>query len=318
MKIKINDIELEINELSAQTYKNISIIPITSKNELDKDILTLKKGLNLGIVEIKECEHSTVSHVSVTNNAVTPLILIDGEEIIGAKQNRIMNKTILIPPKTTMSIPVSCTERGRWSYKTPTFKSSDYIANSITRQQKSKELIFSETCQDTVWNSIDRLEDKISHKSNTSAMSESYETSRKNQNNYLKHFKIVKNQTGLITIINNEIKGIEIINKHNIYKEYHDKILRSYIIDEISSNNFQENPTNKIKKEDINQILKTITNSKIKNPITQGLGKYIQFRNDYGTGSTLIYQNNIAHINYFKNSNLNHQNESPNHTNWVR
>lgn len=47
----------------------------------------------------------------VTTNAVTPLLLIVGEEIIGAKQNRIINKSTIIPAKKTMKISVSCTEK---------------------------------------------------------------------------------------------------------------------------------------------------------------------------------------------------------------
>ena len=93
---------------------------------------------------VKECEQSTVNTVMVTNNAVTPLILVDGDEITGAKQNRIVNSTILIPPKTTMPVSVSCTEHGRWHFKgrgsNNHFSSSRYFANSDTRRAKSANL----------------------------------------------------------------------------------------------------------------------------------------------------------------------------------
>lgn len=69
----------------------------------------------------------------VTNNAVTPLILVDGDEITGAKQNRIVNTTILIPPKTTMAVSVSCTEHGRWHFKGHT-KNETIFALLITLQ----------------------------------------------------------------------------------------------------------------------------------------------------------------------------------------
>ena len=82
-----NDIEL----LNPQVHENLAIIPLkTEKSYID--LLTLKKGLELGLVEVKECETSTVNTVIVKNNSVVPLILIDGEEIVGGDQNRLVCK----------------------------------------------------------------------------------------------------------------------------------------------------------------------------------------------------------------------------------
>ena len=77
--ITIEDIEI----LNYQSHKNMAIIPIKTPPSYKFDILTLKKGFELGLAEVKECEHSTVNTLIVKNNSVTPLLLVDGEEIIG-------------------------------------------------------------------------------------------------------------------------------------------------------------------------------------------------------------------------------------------
>jgi hypothetical protein len=41
----------------------------------------------------------------------------DGEQLVGAKQNRILNMTVLVAAETEVTIPVSCVERGRWGYR---------------------------------------------------------------------------------------------------------------------------------------------------------------------------------------------------------
>ena len=101
-----NDIEL----LAPQVHENLAVIPLKTQRTYI-DMLTLKKGLELGLVEVKECETSQVNTVIVKNNAVAPLILIDGEEIIGGDQNRIINSTILLEANSEMAVPVSCTEK---------------------------------------------------------------------------------------------------------------------------------------------------------------------------------------------------------------
>lgn len=66
----------------------------------------------MGLVTIGECDSTNVEKVKLKNNSVSPLILLDGEEIAGSLQNRIVAQTMIIPPKSEMEIPVNCSEKG--------------------------------------------------------------------------------------------------------------------------------------------------------------------------------------------------------------
>lgn len=297
MEIKIDENIISFNQLNVQSYKGLTIIPLKAETSNTIDFLTLNKGFDLGLVEVRECEVEDVNNVIITNNAVTPLILIDGEEIIGAKQNRIVNKTLIVPPKTKMKISVSCTEKERWSYKNNhicNFEQSDYIANSNTRRAKASAL---DECsfQYKVWDSIDTFSKRCSIKPKTSAMADCYEDFSKSQDEYLNHFKLSNGQTGLIAIIDNEIIGVEIFTSHEIYENYHDKIIRSYIIDSLD---FEDNAS--VDDDKINEIIENISKSEFIKEESQGLGEFIKFSNDYGTGSALIYDDEIIHMPYFK------------------
>ena len=83
--IDINGTKISIELLDSQKYENVEAIPIKSDFFGKKDFLTLKKGYEMNLVEIKELEHSTVNTVSCKNDSVTPLILIDGDEITGVR-----------------------------------------------------------------------------------------------------------------------------------------------------------------------------------------------------------------------------------------
>lgn len=224
-----------IELLQPQVYENIAIIPLkTERNYID--ILTLKKGLELGLVNVKECDTSQVNTIIVKNNAITPLILIDGEEIIGGDQNRIVNSTILIDAGSKMKIPVSCSEKNRWAFKSE-FKQSEYMANYNTRRAKEYASRVSNSYQDVIWSSIDCLEVENDYASPTSAMEESYKNIKAAQNEIIKQFKIMDGQTGVLIMVDGEIKGFELFLNSGIYRDFHEKIIKSYLIDSKIKNN---------------------------------------------------------------------------------
>ena len=53
----------------------------------------------------------------MVNRGPKPTLIIDGEELVGAKQNRVVNLTILVAAESELIIPVSCVEAGRWRAK---------------------------------------------------------------------------------------------------------------------------------------------------------------------------------------------------------
>jgi len=69
-----------------------------------------------------------------------PILLLDGEELAGAKQNRVLNTTILVMEKSETIIPVSCTEQGRWAYTAREFAASGNIMNRNVRMKKASSV----------------------------------------------------------------------------------------------------------------------------------------------------------------------------------
>jgi hypothetical protein len=78
----------------------------------------------------------SVPELRLENNADLPVLLVDGEELVGAKQNRVLNLTILAPAKRTTVIPVSCVEAGRWAMSPADVKTADYMMYSMGRAER--------------------------------------------------------------------------------------------------------------------------------------------------------------------------------------
>ena len=279
--------------LPPQVHENIAIIPLkTERNYID--MLTLKKGLELGLVEVMECETSQVNTLIVKNHAVTPLILIDGEEVVGGDQNRIVNSTILIDAKSKMKIPVSCSEKNRWAYKSE-FKQSDYMANYNTRKAKEYASRVSSSYQDVIWSSIDTLESENAYASPTSAMEESYENIKASQNEIIRKFKIVDGQTGVLVMVDGEIRGFELFLNSGIYRDFHEKILKSYLIDsKIKNTEFTINI------EAVEEVMDNAFDSTFEKKDSTGIEDAYTFENEAGLGTLYLFRDNIVHWSYFK------------------
>src|SRR5438876_9900087 len=101
------------------------MIPIVGGGDAAPAYLTLDEALASDDIEITEVsEAGQVSELKVTVKGAAPVLLLDGEELIGAKQNRVLNLTILAPAHRATKIPVSCVEAGRWRHASARFSSS--------------------------------------------------------------------------------------------------------------------------------------------------------------------------------------------------
>lgn len=303
--IDIKGTKIAIELLESQKYENVEAIPIKTDAFGKKDFLTLKKGYEMNLVEIKELENSTVGTVSCRNDAVTPLILIDGDEITGAMQNRIINDSLLIPAKSRINIPVSCTEHGRWHTKgegesSRTFKPSLYSANHSTRSRKSRASYEERDYQGDVWDSISEFESRANFRSVTSALNDSYENLKEKQNDYLNEFHIEEGQNGVIFIVNGEMKGLELFYNQSIYREYHEKLCRSYIIEAVVEKKSVDN----IDRLELTKTLEDISLSEVKSKKSIGLGDNLKLSNDFGSGSALVWEEELIHMTFFKDYNV--------------
>jgi ARG and Rhodanese-Phosphatase-superfamily-associated Protein domain len=136
--------------------------PLLSTYSLDLEYLLLDEALNENLIEIIEKDSDgSVPELRVTNKSTKMILILDGEELVGAKQNRIVNTTILIQGNDTVVIPVSCVEHGRWSYDSPQFHSKERMMSSNLRAMKSEQVNYSirssgefRSDQSAIWDGI--------------------------------------------------------------------------------------------------------------------------------------------------------------------
>ncbi len=80
------------------SHQGLTMFPFRSGSGGNASYLTLTKALNTGSVHVSEVsEGGSVPELLFKNSADVPVLIVDGEELVGAKQNRVANLTILAP-----------------------------------------------------------------------------------------------------------------------------------------------------------------------------------------------------------------------------
>ena len=105
-------------------------------------LLNCKKG---GLIISESTGEGIVGKLVAVNNTASYLLLTYADVLIGAKQNRILNKSILLLPMSKTILDVSCIERLRWQYTEKNFSNPGTVAYPDLRKEKASSNVFRKT-----------------------------------------------------------------------------------------------------------------------------------------------------------------------------
>jgi hypothetical protein len=116
---------------------------------------------NGGLVITESAPEGVVGKLLAINNNADFLLLTDMDILKGSKQNRVVNTSVLFAPESKTIIDVSCVERLRWNYTSPSFKLSvhrmDYDMRSAKAafvSNESQGLLKGASTQSRIWSII--------------------------------------------------------------------------------------------------------------------------------------------------------------------
>lgn len=289
--------------LDGQVSGSMEVVPLRAPFDGTVEYLTLGEAMGSGLLEVREVgESGSVPEVLVINRASLPVLVIDGEELEGAKQDRIVNATILLREKNETVIPVSCVEAGRWYRTSEFFEDSGRVAAKSVRFKKvvtvtgslesSSEYL---SDQRVVWDSVDSLHSIAGSRPDTGAMGEAFKKHEDKLEGFIKPFKVLEGQNGVLVAINGEIVGLEFVSRHSSYKVLHDKIIRSYALEAL----FEEG-SNKLADSTIKAFMDEIIGADEIRRKSPGYGFDYRYRSKNCIGSALVYNGEVIHGLFFK------------------
>jgi len=223
-------------------YRTRAIFPLIGADAgSERDYLLLDEAVQSNLLVVEEISAGgSVPELKATNSSRLPVLILDGEELVGAKQNRILNLTVLVAAQSTTVIPVSCVEAGRWSYSSRHFRPSSRVQYPSARAAKSAHVTWSmrtrsarTSDQHAIWEDIAGKADRLASPSRTGAMAAIFETHPSRLENYLRAFPIVDGQVGVIFAIRGKIYGMDLFDHPDTFQRNWPKLLRGYALDAI-------------------------------------------------------------------------------------
>ncbi len=288
-----------------QVFKNMAAVPIFLKSGKSPEYYTLKEAMDMGMLSITELDSSgSVPELKAVNSAKMPVLILDGEEIVGAKQNRVLNTTVLLKEESETIIPVSCTEQGRWHYTSNKFSDSDVVTAHKVRLYKNLSVNQSldsgsrfRSDQGRVWDEINQYQMAAGTRSATGAMKDIFTDKKESLDNYLNAFKLNEGQNGIFIFLKGKAVGFDYVSLSTAYSNLHLKLLKSYAIDAVLQNDGKEY---EVKESEVIEFMDRIKNSNDKSFESVGYGRDFRFTGKGVIGSSLVWNDCVIHMACFK------------------
>ena len=173
MSTNTNTTRLPVQVGDPLEHRGIVVAPLFPRRNPVATYVTLDVALRRGLEITETSETGDVPELAVANPLEDDVLLYDGEELVGAKQNRILNVSVLIAAGTTLAIPVSCVEEGRWRSVSKSFSPAGHVSNVELRRRKAAALgerpMARGAAQQTVWDSVNEMSERMGTSSPTRA-----------------------------------------------------------------------------------------------------------------------------------------------------
>jgi len=219
--------------------EGLTLVPVFGEFAGLPEFVTLQEAIaSRSLVVTEVSQGGSVPSLSARNAGATGVLILDGEELAGAKQNRVLNTSVYIRPGQEIVIPVSCTEHGRWSYQTSSFVDSGHVSAHAVRLAANESVTKSvrqsgafQSDQSRVWDEVALLQERHQKFSPTSAARDVYESRGEAMRRREASFECLPGQIGLLALWRGRVAGLDVVTSARAYPKLHNRLVRSYALD---------------------------------------------------------------------------------------
>ena len=255
-------------------------------------------GATVSVQEVTE--GGSVPELLVENSGPTRILFLEGEELRGAKQNRVLNTSILVASHTRTRVPVSCVEQGRWRYTSKHFASSKtrsphslHYALKASVTQSLKQSGGHRSDQGAVWQEVEKTQTSFGFSSPTSAMSDTYDRLADRMTEFREALHYPEGAVGLAIAVGPKVACVDLFDKAATCQKAWERLLSGSILDALEG----KAPEGAAAMDAAEAIVAELRTAKW-SP-APAVGEGAEFRTEFqgGIGSALLLDGTVVHAN---------------------
>ena len=306
---------VELGELAQS--ENLTVVPLFHSQNIEPDYITLKDGLDSELLEVEELEEgASVNDIILNNHSKQYALLFEGEEFLGAMQNRILNITVLATPKSRQKLPVSCVEQGRWHHEhnerdKRRFKVADRVHYARGRAKENAAVTMNMASnrvvrgnQSGVWHDIEDRMERMKVSSATSASEDLYVSRQDKVDRFVKSLTPVSKQVGSVFLVDGRVSGLEIFSSEKTHRAMFSRLVVSHAMDALDravgdiphKHTTPPSPNTEQLSQVTQSFIDGVSQSWVREFDGVGVGQNLRFKDDQLTGSALVHEDRILHL----------------------
>jgi hypothetical protein len=273
----------------------------------DVDYVGFAQAVTTGMT-VKELDSgASVNDLLVLNPTDHNVLLYEGEEVLGAQQNRTFDVSILVAAGSRLRVPVSCVEHGRWdsSRSSEAFSPAPQTAYPELRRLKNQQARVAaaqgreaRALQGEVWSAIAHKSARMATHSPTSAMHDIYEGRRARIAEFRDAIRLHDGQSGTLVCLGGRPTVVDYVSRPGVFAALHGPLVQGYALDALEVGDAIAPADGEIAQEFLDAAL----GASVSQSDGIGLGRDIRFTDKNVGGAGLVAGDELVQLTAFAES----------------
>ena len=293
----------EITVAQPTVVGSLAVFPLIADRSPSVRYVSFAEAVQRGAVVKELGGGASVNDLVVHNPLDLPVLLYEGEEVLGAQQNRTFDVSVLVAAASALQVPVSCVEAGRWDGRRhdEAFAPAPQTANPRLRRMKNTQARASVAAglearaeQGEVWREVAETAARLGVNAPTGAMHDVFERRRDQLDEIVSAVQMHCSQVGMLAAIGGRFVVLDHVSEVEAFAALHGPLVEGYALDAIGAPDASPPAT-----ADARDFIELLMTAPCGTGPAVGLGEGLQFSFGGLSGTGLICDGELVTLTAF-------------------